>query len=357
MKILQIMPEFGLAGAEIMCENLVYELTKLHQEVIVVSLYNYHSAITDRLERNGIRVIYLDKKPGLDFSMVIKLIELIKKENPDVVHTHRYVMQYVIPATIFTGVRKKIHTVHNVAEKENTAIARRLNSIFYKYFDVIPVALSSEIRRTIEKEYRLSQERIPVVLNGIDVSKCKKKINYEIVDTLKVIHVGRFSHQKNHKCLIEAYYKFSNNYAHASKLILIGDGELREEIKSMVEKMGMNELVEFRGLKDDVFDDLNESDIFVLPSQYEGVPMTLIEAMGTGMPIIATRVGGIPDMLIDKKEAFLIENDPNCLYEALMKLAEDVNLRKSFGERVKTKSTLFSSKRMAELYLKIYSGE
>lgn len=356
MKILQIMPEFGLAGAEIMCENLVYELTKLHQEVIVVSLYDYHSAITDRLERNGIRLIYLDKKPGLDFSMVIKMIALIKEEKPDVVHTHRYVMQYVIPATIFTGVRKKIHTVHNVAEKENTTIARRLNRIFYKYFDVIPVALSSEIRRTIEKEYRLSQEKIPVVFNGIDVSKCKRKINYEIVDTLKIIHVGRFSNQKNHKCLIEAYYKFSNNYAHASKLILIGDGELREEIKSMVEKMGMNELVEFRGLKDDVFDDLNESDIFVLPSQYEGVPMTVIEAMGTGLPIIATRVGGIPDMLTDKEEAFLIENDPNCLYEALMKLAENVGLRKSFGERVKTKSILFSSKRMAELYLKIYSG-
>ena len=73
MKIMQIMPEFGLAGAEIMCENLSYELAQRGNEMILVSLYTYHSAITDRLEREGIRIVYLGKKSGIDISIYRKL--------------------------------------------------------------------------------------------------------------------------------------------------------------------------------------------------------------------------------------------------------------------------------------------
>ena len=73
MKIAQIMPEFGLAGAEIMCENLTYELVKAGHEVVVISMYDYHSAITDRLEQAGVEIRYLGKKPGLDVSMIPKM--------------------------------------------------------------------------------------------------------------------------------------------------------------------------------------------------------------------------------------------------------------------------------------------
>lgn len=153
MKVIQIMPEFGLAGAETMCENLAYELIRLNVEVVVVSLYGFHSAITDRLEKEGIKVLYLNKKPGLDVSMIIKLMNLFNREHPDVIHTHRYVMQYAIPAAILSRIKKRIHTVHNIAQKENTKIARKINKIFYKCFNVIPVALSEEIKKTICEEY------------------------------------------------------------------------------------------------------------------------------------------------------------------------------------------------------------
>ena len=90
MKIIQLMPEFGLAGAETMCENLTCELISRGHDVLVVSLYDYHSAITDRLEKKCVRIVYLGKKPGLNLSVIGKLRRVLKSFNPDIIHTHRY---------------------------------------------------------------------------------------------------------------------------------------------------------------------------------------------------------------------------------------------------------------------------
>ena len=132
MKIIQVMPEFAVGGAEIMAENLSYELKKLGCEVIVVSLFSLHTAITDRMERNGIRVEYFDKKPGFDLSQMRKLYRFFKEEKPDVVHTHRNAIQYGAVAAIFSSVPVIVHTVHNLAKKETGKLQRNFNKILFK---------------------------------------------------------------------------------------------------------------------------------------------------------------------------------------------------------------------------------
>lgn len=353
MKIIQIMPEFGLAGAEIMCENLSYELMRHGEEVIVLSLYDYHSVITERLEQNGIRVLYLNKKPGLDLSMIWKMVKIFKSEKPDVIHTHRYVMQYAIPAAIIARIKRRIHTVHNVAQKENTAIARKVNYLFFKFAHVTPVALSNEIQKTIEEEYRMKSYKIPVILNGIDLTKCIEKTCYEVKGQFKILHIGRFSEQKNHIGLIEAFSEFVKKYPE-SILTLIGDGEKKDEIQLLVEKKEITSKVKFLGMQSSVYSYLNESDVFVLPSNYEGVPMTLIEAMGTGIPIIATAVGGVPDMLENGKEALLVSTEISEISSAFERLFESYEKRKQLGINAKKKAAVFSAKHMAERYLEVY---
>ena len=119
VRILQVMPEFGLAGAEIMCETLCYQLQDSGKyNVVVVSLFDFHSPITERMEDRGIKILYLGKKQGLDLSVIQKLYRVMKDYSIDIVHTHRYVMQYVIPAAILARVKIRIHTVHNIASKE-----------------------------------------------------------------------------------------------------------------------------------------------------------------------------------------------------------------------------------------------
>ena len=355
MKIIQIMPEFGLAGAETMCENLSYELVRQGEDVIVISLYEYHSAITERLELNGIKMIYLNKKPGLDLSMITKLINIFKQERPDVIHTHRYVMQYAIPAAIFAGVNRRVHTVHNIAKKENTRIARKVNYLFFKLAHVIPVALSEEIQSTIAEEYHLKKERIPIILNGINLSKSITKKSYDFGSVINILHIGRFSTQKNHVGLIEAIETVNKSFP-CTRLQLIGEGELKNEIINMVQERKLANVVDFIGVQDNVFPFLGQADIFVLPSNYEGIPMTLIEAMATGLPIVATKVGGVPDMLEDKKEALIVENNKDSLVNAIEQLLKDKELRFEFGSNAIKKSELFSSAVMARKYIDVYQN-
>lgn len=356
MKVIQIMPNFELAGAEIMCENLVYSLSRQGIDVVVVSMFDCHTAITDRMEASGVKIRYLNKKIGLDLSMIHKLRKVFKEEKPDVIHTHLYVMQYAIPAAILAGVKRRVHTVHNVADKEARKTARKLNRLFYKLCKVTPVALSEIIQGTIEREYKLDSERIPVVLNGIDLGKCLVKVDYTVTDTFKILHVGRFSEQKNHCMLLEAFAQFHEKYP-KSELQLIGGGELKEKCHKLAESLQIADCTCFLGMQSNVYPYLQGADMFTLPSLYEGMPMTLIEAMGTALPIVATSVGGVPDMLRNGHSALLTEVNVDALAHAFENMYTDVELRKRLAKQAQIDSGLFSSDEMARRYIEIYSKE
>ncbi len=353
MKIVQIMPEFGLAGAETMCENLTYELIKLGHNVTVISMYNYHSVITDRLENAGVDVRYLSKKPGLDLSMIVKIKKILQGINADVIHTHRYCSQYAVPAAIMAGVQYRVHTVHNVAEKENGNLARKLNKFFFKHCNVVPVALSESIRESIIREYGIEKNKIPVIFNGIDLSKCILKEDYSINGNFKILHIGRFSEQKNHVGLLKAFKMFHDKHSDC-ELWLIGDGEKRVEIEKYVKDNDLTSAVKFLGLQDDVYRYLHDADIFTLPSNYEGIPMTLIEAMGTGLPIVATAVGGVPDMLTSGENALIVENNIEMIEAAYEIFYHDQGKRNTYGRKAKDRAVLFSSIVMGEAYVEIY---
>lgn len=357
MKVIQVMPNFELAGAEVMCENLVYSLRKQGIDVVVVSLFDRHTAITDRMEAAGVQIRYLHKKSGLDLSMISKLCKVFKEEKPDVIHTHLYVMQYAIPAAVWAGVKKRVHTVHNVADKETRRkAARKLNLLFYKLCGVTPVALSNIIQSTVEKEYSLDTEKIPVVLNGINLDNCLVKTDYTLGSVFKILHIGRFSAQKNHRMLLEAYAQFHEKYPQ-SELYLLGDGELKGECQTLAETLCISDSVRFLGVQSNVYPYLQDADIFTLPSCYEGIPMTLIEAMSSALPIVATKVGGIPDMLCDGKSALLTEVNANAVAHAFEMMYTDLELRKRLAAHAKKDSVLFSSDEMARKYIEIYSKE
>lgn len=356
MKIIQIMPEFGLAGAEIMCENLTYELRKLGHDVIVISMYDYHSPITDRLEKEGMDVRYLQKKTGIDISMIFKMRKIFKETKADAIHTHRYCAQYAMPAAILAGVKHRVHTVHNVAQKENGRLARKLNKFFFKHFRLVPVALSESIRDTIAEEYGIEKNKIPVILNGIDLSKCIPKDDYTVNGNFKILHIGRFSEQKNHSGLLQSFKLFHDKHSD-SELWLIGEGEKKLEIEEFVNENNLASCVKFFGLQSNVHGYLHDADIFTLPSNYEGMPMTLIEAMGTGLPIAATAVGGVPDILTKGENALLVENELYSISNAFEQYYSDNSLRILHGRKVKERAEVFSATAMALRYGSIYLHE
>ena len=348
------MPEFGLAGAEIMCENLCYQLQKSGRyNVIVVSLFKYYSPITERLESAGIKILYLDKKSGLDFSLIFKLYKLMKKYSVTIVHTHRYVMQYAIPAAIMAGVKCKIHTIHNIATKEVDGYRRKLALFFFKKCNVRPVSISPLIQDTVVKEYGIYKEDTPIVYNGSDLNKCFEKKNYAISEPFRFLHIGRFNPQKNHGLIIEAA-KVLASEGYNFVISLVGGAGNEKERMEEVSRKGLEDYVKFCGLQSDVYPFLQKCDCFILPSLYEGMPVTLVEAMGCGIPIIASAVGGIPDMLENEVSGLLINPTLNELVDAMKRVIENTCLREKIGKNAKDKSRRFSAENMFEGYDAIY---
>lgn len=356
MKIMQIIPDFGVAGAEIMLENLLLQLQTEGHDVIGVSLFDFQTLITKRLEQNKINIVYLNKHKGFDFKVYFRLFKIIRQFRPNVIHTHRYVLPYVIPVTIFFRNIRKIHTVHNLAKKEVSKIHRIVNKIFYKFLKVTPVAISPVIKQSIVDEYHIRPNKVSLVYNGINLSKLCPKTVFSIDSTeIKVLHVGRFSKQKNHLTLVRAFSEVLNTHEGA-RLILIGEGPLKILIKEECRKLNILGSVEFVGQTDKVGKYLVESDIFVLPSLWEGMPITLIEAMATGIPIISSCVGGVPDMLLNRESGILIEGDKKSIVNSINLLIDNEELRKTIGVNSRLNSKRFSVEIMTTKYIKIYSN-
>lgn len=358
LNILQVIPDLGLAGAEIMCENLSYHLhLSSKYNVFVCSLYSNHTAITERLERSGIKVFYLGKKKGLDLSIVYNIYKIIKEYQIDIIHTHLYSFQYAVPASIIAGAHVRIHTVHNIATKEFSYPKRKIAKFFYKYCNLKPVSISPIISNTIEVEYGIRREHIAMIFNGIDLKNCIKKDSYEIGKKFKFIHIGRMSYQKNHDIILQAAKKMKDENR-SFIIYLIGAGEEEQRIRRISEELNINDVVSFCGLQSNVYPKLHESDCFILPSLYEGMPVSLVEAMGTGLPIIASAVGGIPDMIKNEFSGLLINPNSNELYTSMIKIMDEPSsYRKFLGENAKNEAEQFSLQNMGNAYEAIYQKE
>lgn len=356
MKIMQVIPYFCFGGAETMCENLTYALTEMGHSVTVVSLYNEKTPIAQRMEDAGIRILYLDKKLGLDLSMVPKLKKIMQREKPDVVHTHLDVIKYAVAAARLCGIHRCIHTVHNVAHEEAEGrIQKLINTIYFKLGWSVPVALSPEVRKTIVSFYGLKEEAVPMIFNGVDLTKCCPKTEYALSKPAVLLHIGRFNEQKNHKGILEAFSEILKTAPNCI-LQLIGDGDLRDETETYAQTLGIRDKVAFLGNRTNVYPFLQAADIFLMPSKFEGMPMTIIEAMGTGLPIVASAVGGVPDMLEAGKSGMLVSCEPEKVAQAVLQLLQQKELREKLGTNALAASRLFGAGHMAQCYWEVYTG-
>lgn len=338
-----------------MCENLTYGLTAMGHEVTVVSLYNEQTPIARRMEKAGIRIRYLDKKLGLDLSMVPKLMKIMRQEKPNVVHTHLDVIKYAVAAAKLCGIKRCIHTVHNVAHEEAEGrLQKIINTIYFKLGWSVPVALSPKVRKTIVSFYGLKEEKVPMIYNGVDLSKCLAKTGYELSKPAQLLHIGRFNEQKNHRGLLEAFAQIVKSHPDC-RLNLIGDGNLEDTTAQYACSLGIREKVTFLGNQNNVYPCLHNADIFLLPSKFEGMPMTIIEAMGTGLPIVASAVGGVPDMLEDGKSGLLVSGEPESVAQAVLRLLTQEDLRKNLGTNARRDSEKFSAEHMARCYCDVYT--
>ena len=350
MNILQVIPTFGMGGAETMCAGLCRQLRAMGHTVTAVSLSGDKTSLTRLLEESDVPVRYLNKSLGMDLGCVGRLKKVIVETNPQVIHTHLHALKYA--ALAFPKV-PIVHTVHNQADKEAVFLDQQIAKRLFQSRKAVPVALTKEIRQSIARLYRLEEAEIPLVTNGIDLSRCQAKSEYTLHYPIEIVHVGRFFPQKNHSCILSALALLKKRGI-SVRLHCCGDGPLLEETKERSKALGLENQIVFEGIVEDVYPKLSQADLFILPSSWEGMPMSIIEAMGSGLPVVASRVGGIPDMVADGESGLLIDPTPMALADAIERLVKDEALRQRLGTQAMETAQRFSLSAMAQGYFNLY---
>jgi len=357
-----MVPMLSPGGAERVAVHIATGLNRRRFEPIVISFANRVDCDLDRLlDEAGVEVRYLGKRPGFDYRMFFRLPPVLNQCQPDIVHTHLHVFRYALPFLLLRKGVSLLHTVHNLAEREIEPGLRWLQRYALKH-GVVPVAVAEEVANSLGRLYGI--QRCRVVPNGIPIGcyaspqvsrrEWRVREGFRESDVLFVC-VARFAPQKNHSLLLNSFAQgpASNPNAH---LVLVGEGILHERLVAQAKNLGLTRQVHFLGLRTDIPEVLGAADVFVLSSDFEGNPLSVMEAMAAGLPIVSTGVGGVPDLMESGKEGILVQpGDVQGLSDSMTFLLQNRELRKCLGTAAARRAKEhFDVPVMVRAYEKIY---
>jgi len=230
------------------------------------------------------------------------------------------------------------------------------------------VAVSSDIEKVLIGLY--GSNRVSCIHNGIDLEAVRVTTSREAFrrkwqipeDAVVIGTVGRLVPVKGHAILLDATRILQASIGNVA-LVLVGDGPLRKDLEANAKRLGLEKSVIFAGQQDQSYDFMNMMDVFVLPSLHEGIPMVVLEALALQRPVVATRVGGIPEVIEHGQTGFLAEpSDASSLARLLQRLVEDLPMAVSIGKAGRTRvEEKFTARTMAgktaELYEQVLSKE
>ena len=338
IKVVHIVPMLSPGGAERVALHIVRGLNPRRYEPVVVSLMPRMDCELDHLlDASGVEVRYLGKHLGFDYRMFSRVYRALSECRADIIHTHLQVLRYVFPAAALLKQRSVLHTVHNLAEREIEP-GMRWTQRYALRRGVVPVAVAEEVARSLQRVYGIPKCR--VIANCIPTlsfahpktsrSEWRATEGFREDDVLFVC-VARFAAQKNHALLLKAYAEgpAADRRAH---LVLIGDGVLRPQLETQARSLGVLDRVHFLGVRANVPDALGAMDVFVLSSDFEGNPLSVMEAMASGLPIVSTAAGGVPDLFESGKHGILVPlGDVLGLSKAMTFLLQNQEARRSLG--------------------------
>lgn len=304
-------------------------------------------------------VYALAKKEGNDFSLHGKLYRLLKQLKPDILHTYNLATIEYHPIAWLAGVKGHIHAEHGRDIHDPQGLnkkhkwLRKLASPFIQRF----VPVSQDLAQWLTHFVGIAPSKVTLIRNGIDTNKFQAT---KVRDTrLRLAIIARLTPVKDHKNLIDAMVYLSNVVSpeQMPQLNIIGDGPLHNELVSYVNKKGLKSAITFLGERHDIVELLTLTDVFVLSSIAEGIPMTILEAMSCHTPVVATRVGGIPEVIEHGINGRLVDKqNAEQLAQAILEYVQRPEIvdTESISARQRIVNN-FSETRMVEQYLSCYN--
>lgn len=299
------------------------------------------------IEETGWRVIALAKQPGVKPALVMQLRRLFKQLRLDVLHTHDEApLVYGGAASMYAGLKAFVHTQHHGALSGVSTRQEWLMGLLSRATDRF-VCVSRDSARQMRRQ-GAPDRKLQVILNGVDLDR----FGYaQPVSDGPVLTVGRLSPEKDQATLIRAA-AIAVNADPSFQLQIAGDGVCRAALEQQIAALGLQDRVRLLGQIDAVAELYGSASLFVLPSLSEGVSLTLIEAMARGRPVVATRVGGNPEVVADGETGLLVPaNDPKAMAAAMLRARGDIAMGVNGRRRVEQS---FDVRKMVRTYEQLY---
>lgn len=354
-------------GAEAQIATLLPCLIRNNAFKISVVLFN-PGRLADELTQQGVHVVVFDERSQGSLTLLKNLVRYFRNESCDIIHTHKP------KDTVLCGLAKLfcqrsilVRTVHGAPEpfkgwdRVKMNFYEMLSKLVNKYMAAKIIAVSRDIRHAVSY---VKDVKISYIPNGIDLGRVRPygrrdvlRKEFGILDNDTVIGVvGRLTPVKGHRTFLESATSIASRDNHGLKFLIVGEGPSEVSLRQMAIDLGIDERVIFIGHRNDVYDVIEAIDIFVLPSYHEGIPMVLLEAMALKRAVIASRVGGIPEVIDHAIDGLLVPPaSVKDLTDACNLLMRDEPLAASLKEAARAKvQACFSSSEMCREVASVY---
>jgi len=361
MRILHLIETLDFGGAEKIVISLANASAQGHD--VAICCLKHAGELAGEVDAR-VRVFALGKREGNDASMPWKIARILREGRYDVLHTHNWgVFLEGGFAAMLAGTAVRVHTAHGpygtyppgFASRLKLGLRHFLERFVGRRFHRI-AGVSDSVSRYIVEDIGVRGGNVCTVHNGIPVTGAIEP-SRPPDGPVVFLAVGRLAEIKNHALMLRAFRRALDAGARA-RLRIAGNGPLRAAIDAQVRELGLADHVEMLGFRDDIPHLLAGAHAFLLTSRYEGISVALLESMRAGIPVVATRVGGVPETVIDGETGLLFADDDEAgIARAITELALDPARREALGRRaLALLHEEFSLERMTRRYLDFYAG-
>lgn len=368
--IVHVLHRFDTGGLENGVVNLINHLPASAYRHAIVALTEVTS-FRQRLQRDDVACIALEKPPGQGARVYPKFWRVLRELRPSIVHTRNLAALEMQPVAWAARVPGRLHGEHGRDVEDLDGSSRRHQRIrrLYAPFVQRHVALSRDLADYLTDRVGLPADRVSQVYNGVDAARFVPRTSADSAPpgwpfppgSFVVGTVGRLQTVKHQTLLARAFVRalaVAPDLRGRMGLAIVGDGPLRAACQEILSGAGVEDAAWLAGERRDVPELMRSFDAFVLPSLGEGISNTILEAMASGLPVVATRVGGNPELVADGETGWIVPSDDvEAMSARLVDLARDPQQSASMGRLGRAQvERQFSLDAMVAAYRRIYDG-
>ncbi|RJG07046.1 TIGR03088 family PEP-CTERM/XrtA system glycosyltransferase [Noviherbaspirillum cavernae] len=314
--------DFG--GLETLLVECINRMPADRYRHAIVCLTDY-TEFSKKITRPGVEIFALHKPPGLGLGIHAEVWKLLRRLRPAVLHTYNLAAAEYAMAAWLAGVPVRIHAEHGRDARDPEGKNVKHNLLRRLLIPIVDrwVPVSADLQRWLKHAVGVPDRKNMLINNGVDTTRFQPDSQGAAVAASQCVigTVGRIQDVKNHLGLVDAFILLRNRIPEnlpQPRLVIVGDGPLLPALKEKVAAAGLADLVWLPGARSDIAELMRTFSVFALPSIAEGTPVTILEAMSAGLPVVATRVGGIPEVVVDGQTGTLVPpSDAEALAEAL----------------------------------------